>query len=181
MTPPRLTGIYLFCGLQIGKLLQCQLYGQQLPVTNTEDTTREKGTWMHLTQILLRENNSRIWDVHFHNELFTQIGLYKNNLWVKSCFSLSNVARAAELHSNMCLGEVRVVSLDQSTTALTFTRSAFICPLSTVKPKKDTVSMRHIFLPLHRRIGWPDRHVSHAPAGALGKSVYHQGTQTQND
>lgn len=102
-------------------------------------------------------------------------------LWVKSCFSLSNVARAAELHWNMCLGEVRAVSLDQSTTALTFTRSAFICPLSTVKPKKDTVSMRHIFLPLHRCIGWPDRHVSHAPAGALGKSVYHQGTQTQND
>lgn len=102
-------------------------------------------------------------------------------LWVKSCFSLSNVARAAELHWNMCLGEMRAVSLDQSTTALTFTRSAFICPLSTVKPKKDTVSMRHIFLPLHRRIGWPDRHVSHAPAGALGKSVYHQGTQTQND
>lgn len=102
-------------------------------------------------------------------------------LWVKSCFSLSNVARAAELHWNMCLGEVRAVSLDQSTTALTFTRSAFICPLSTVKPKKDTVSMRHIFLPLHRRFGWPDRHVSHAPAGALGKSVYHQGTQTQND
>lgn len=60
-------------------------------------------------------------------------------LWVKSCFSLSNVARPAELHWNMCLGEVRVVSLDQSTTALTFTRSAFICPLSTVKPKKDTV------------------------------------------
>lgn len=64
-------------------------------------------------------------------------------LWVKSCFSLSNVARAAELHWNMCLGEVRAVSLDQSTTALTFTRSAFICPLSTVKPKKDSQHETH--------------------------------------
>lgn len=179
MTPPRLTGIYLFCGLQIGKLLQCQLYGQQLLVTNTEDTWMHG--WMHLTQILLRENNSRIWDVHFHNELFTQIGLYKNNCcgWraASACWMWLGLQNCTET----CLGEVRVVSLDQSTTALTFTRSAFICPLSTVKPKKDTVSMRRIVLPLHRRIGWSDRHVSHAPAGASGKSVYHQGTQTQND